>query len=259
MFKRLAFIIKSKFSRQLDKMEDPGETLDYSYGQMQALVFSMRKSITELVTAKKQMELQKNNLLKQAQKHDDQARTAVRAGRDDLAVAALTRKQALLAQISELDGQINDLELQQQTLIDKQHDLQTKVHLFRTKKEVIKAQYSAAKAQVAIGESANGIGSGFSDTALAMQRAQDKIEAMKARAAAVGELEASGVFGQGLLDSGGDDIDRQLAQISRSSVVDSELEALKSAASKLELPRGNSEVESPTKSQEAIESSSSDG
>ena len=59
---------------------------------------------------------------------------------------------------------------------------------------------------------------------MAMQRAIDKTENMKARADAVSELEAAGTFDDlTALGPGQDDIDRQLAQLSSSTEVDSDL------------------------------------
>src|SRR5205807_1290730 len=95
-----------------------------------------------------------------------------------------------------------------------QQAMQTKIEAFRTKKEVIKAQYSAAEAQVRISEAANGVGEQMADVGLAMQRALDKTENMKARADAVHELEAAGAFEDlTQLGEGKDDIDRQLEQL----------------------------------------------
>ncbi|MGH2863958.1 MAG: PspA/IM30 family protein, partial [Solirubrobacteraceae bacterium] len=99
---------------------------------------------------------------------------------------------------------------------------------FRTKKEVIKAQYSAAEAQVRISEAATGVGEQMADVGLAMQRAVDKTENMKARADAVSELEAAGTFDDiTALGSGEDDIDRQLKQLSSQPAVDDDLAKIK--------------------------------
>ena len=63
---------------------------------------------------------------------------------------------------------------------------------------------------------------------LAMQRALDKTENMKARASAVQELEAAGTFEDlTQLGSGEDDIDRQLKALSSTSEVDTELAKMK--------------------------------
>jgi len=106
--------------------------------------------------------------------------------------------------------------------------MSAKVEAFRTQKEVIKAQYSAAEAQVRISEAATGVGEEMADIGLAMQRATDKTEQMRARADAVSELEAAGTFDDlTTLGPGQDDIDRQLAQLSSSSQVDDELAKMK--------------------------------
>ena len=106
--------------------------------------------------------------------------------------------------------------------------LRAKIEQFRSKKEVIKAQYSAAEAQVRISEAATGVGEEMADVGLAMQRALDKTENMKARADAVQELEAAGTFEDlTALGPGEDDIDRQLKQLSSTTEVDAELEKMK--------------------------------
>ncbi|HMH47607.1 MAG TPA: PspA/IM30 family protein, partial [Solirubrobacteraceae bacterium] len=118
---------------------------------------------------------------------------------------------------------------QQQKLTDSEQKLRAKIEAFRTKKEVIKAQYSAAEAQVRISEAATGVGEQMADVGLAMQRAVDKTENMKARASAVSELEEAGTFDDiTQLGSGEDDIDRQLKQLSSQPEVDDELAKMKS-------------------------------
>jgi phage shock protein A len=68
----------------------------------------------------------------------------------------------------------------------------------------------------------------MADVGLAMQRAVDKTENMKARADAVSELEAAGTFDDvTALGSGEDDIDRQLKQLSSQPAVDDELAKMK--------------------------------
>ena len=65
-----------------------------------------------------------------------------------------------------------------------------------------------------ISEAATGVGEEMADVGLAMQRAQDKTENMRARANAMEELEAAGAFDDALtLGSGQDDIDRQLHEL----------------------------------------------
>ena len=102
----------------------------------------------------------------------------------------------------------------------------TKIEAFRVQKETIKAQYTAAEAQTKIGESLSGIGEDMADVGLAMQRAEDKVETMQARAGAIDELLESGALDD-LSVGGGDVLDRELAEISSKGAVNAELEALK--------------------------------
>jgi phage shock protein A len=212
----------------LDRAEDPGETLEYSYQKQMELLQDVKKGIADVVTAKKRLQLQASKLEQQVVKLDTQARQALAAGQEDLARTALERKQFAQTELQSLDQQVQELENQQQQLIDKEQRLRTKLEQFRTKKEVIKAQYSAAEASVRISEAATGVGEEMADVGLAMQRATEKTENMRARANAMEELEAAGAFDDALsLGSGQDDIDRQLAQLTTGSAVDSELEKLK--------------------------------
>jgi phage shock protein A len=221
---RFSTVVKSKISRMLDRAEDPQETLDYSYEKQLELLQNVKKGIADVVTSKKRIQLQTGKLEQQVVKLDTQARQALSAGNEDLARAALERKQLAQAELQNLDGQVTELEEQQQRLVENEQKLRTKIEAFRTKKEVIKAQYSAAEAQVQISEAATGVGEQMADVGLAMQRAVDKTESMRARASAVEELEASGTFDDlTQLGSGEDDIDRQLKELTSSSQVDDDL------------------------------------
>lgn len=225
---RMSTVIKSKINKMLDKAEDPGETLEYSYQKQMELLQNVKKGIADVVTAKKRLQLQSQKLEQQVVKLDTQARQALSQGREDLARQALERKTFAQTELQSLDQQVAELEQQQQALIDKEAKLRTKIDQFRTKKEVVKAQYSAAEASVKIQEAASGVGEEMADIGLAMQRAQDKTENMRARANAMDELEQSGAFDDAFaLGSGGDDIDRQLAELGSASQVDDELSKMK--------------------------------
>jgi phage shock protein A len=225
---RMSTVIKAKISKLLDRAEDPGETLDYSYQQQMENLQKVKKGIADVVTAKKRLQMQSDKQEQQVLKLDTQARQALAAGNEDLARQALERKNLIQSELQSLDPQVKELEAQQQALIENEKKLRGKIEAFRTKKEVIKAQYSAAEAQVKISEAANGVGESMADVGLAMQRAVDKTENMRARASAVEELEAAGAFEDlTQLGSGPDDIDRQLAELTSKTGVDDELSKMK--------------------------------
>jgi phage shock protein A len=218
----------------LNRAENPTETLDYSYEQMLEQLQNVKRGVADVVTAKKRLELQTQSIEQNVVKLETQARQAVAANREDLAREALERKAAAQQQLQGLDQQVQQLADQQEKLIASQHQLETRIESFRSQKEVIKAQYSAAEAQVRIGEAATGIGEQMADVGLAVQRAKDKTEQMQARASAIDELTASGSLQD--LTSSGDDIDRQLAEISQGSQVDDQLAKMKAELGKGEDP-----------------------
>ena len=225
---RMSTVIKAKVSKILDKAEDPAETLDYSYQKQLESLQNVKKGIADVVTAKKRLQMQSAKLEESVVKLDTQARQALAQGNEELARTALERKNVAQTELQTLDKQVTELEAQQQKLTESEAQLRTKIEAFRTKKEVIKAQYSAAEAQVRISEAATGVGEEMADVGLAMQRAVDKTEDMKARADAVSELQAAGTFEDlTALGSGEVDIDRQLKELSSTSAVDDDLARLK--------------------------------
>jgi len=222
---RASLVVKSKFSKMLDRAEDPGETLDYSYQKQLELLQNVKRGIADVVTARKRIELQQAQLEQSVVKLETQARDALGANREDLARQALERKAAVQQQLQGLDTQVQQLQDQQEKLVASEKQLSAKVEAFRSQKEVIKAQYSAAEAQVRIGEAATGIGEQMADTGLAIQRAKDKTEQMQARAAAIDELTEAGTLED--LTSTSDALDRELAQLSAGKQVDDELAKMK--------------------------------
>ena len=223
---RFSTVIKAKINRMLDKAEDPGETLEYSYQKQMELLQNVKKGIADVVTSKKRLQLQQQKLEQQVVKLDTQARQALAQNREDLARVALERKQFAQTELQSLDTQVQELEAQQQSLVDKEQKLRAKIDQFRTKKEVIKAQYSAAEASVKISEAASGVGEEMADVGLSIQRAHDKTEGMRARAGALDELIESGVLTD-YTAPGADALDRELAQVSATAAVDSELDSLR--------------------------------
>jgi phage shock protein A len=225
LWQRFMMIFKSKASKALDRAENPTETLDYSYEQQLRSLQNVKRGVADVVTAKKRLELQTQNLEQSVVKLETQARQALGSGREDLARQALERKSAVQQQLQGLDGQVQQLQAQQDKLVESERQLSAKIESFRSQKEVMKAQYSAAEAQVRIGEAATGIGREMQDTGLAIQRAKDKTEQMQARANAIEELTAAGQLED--FTSSETQLDRELSELASQTQVDSDLERLK--------------------------------
>lgn len=241
MLSRMSTIVKSKMNRIMDSAEDPRETLDYSYEKQMEMLRNVKRGVVEMVTTKRRLELQAAKAQENVGKLDTQARRALEMGREDLARLALERKQAAITELQGLGQQVSGLELEQDKLTQAEQRLQAKVQAFRNKKEIIKAQYSAAQAQVRIGSALSGISEEMGDITLAVERAENKTESLRAKALAIDELAATGVLDDPT--EGGGDLDRQLESISASATVESELAALKAGLppdTNKSLPEGKS-------------------
>ncbi|MGN6823072.1 MAG: PspA/IM30 family protein [Candidatus Nitrosocosmicus sp.] len=227
---RFLNLLKQKVNKVIEKYEDPREALDYSATKQTELIQRLRREIVEVVASKKRLEMQKARILENINKLQEQAKSAIKAGRDDLATLALERKNANQAQVKELDHEIMSIQNEQDKLEDAEKRLSIKVEEFKSKKEIIKAKYSSAEAEVRIKENITGISEEMSDIGVAMSRAEEKTEAMKSRAMAIDDMIDSG----SLVDytDNKDQIETDLEKTEMKSKVDDELAELKSSLSK---------------------------
>jgi phage shock protein A len=182
--------------------------------------------VADVATSRKRVELQINTLQQSSDKLDRQARDALAVGREDLARDALTRKAGVSSQMSDLNTQYTALQGEEEKLTGASQRLQAKVDAFRTKKETIKATYTAAEAQTRINEAFTGISEELGEVGLAIQRAEDKTEQMKARAGAIDELMASGALDD-MVGGPRDDIQAELDRMGAGHDVDAELARMK--------------------------------
>jgi phage shock protein A len=238
--KRVQTLFQAKANDALNKAEDPRQTLDLSYEQQLENLTKVKRAVADVATARKRVEIQAEQLKSQGDKLADQAKAALAQGNEPLAREALTRREAITAQLKDLDTQHASIAEQQQKLEDTATKLQSEVEAFRTKKETIKATYTAAEASAHVNEAVSGISTSMGDAGAAMQRAQDKVAEMQARSGALDELLSSGALTD--LTSTNDDIQAQLDKVSANSDIDAQLAALKSqvASSAGELPTSTS-------------------
>jgi phage shock protein A len=225
LFRRLRLVIRAKLSRFFDRVEDPGEILDYSYTRQVEQLAGLRSAVVDLVTAKKRIARQSEGKQSEVSRLEAGARQALQAGDEALARRVLERKQFISDELAGLDQQVAELEAQQAQMVASERAIRARLDRFRSQKEVTKAQYSAAKASVAVGEAAAGLSSQFADMGLATQRFLDKVDDMRARAGAMEELERAGTLS--MPGSGESDLDRQIRELTSGAGVDAELQKLK--------------------------------
>jgi phage shock protein A len=225
VFSRMSVMVKSKVNAILDRNENPIEQLDYAYEKQQEMVRKVKQGLIEVATSKRRLQLQAETVRSKIPKLDEQARRAVELGKEDLARAALQRKQAALVELEGLEQQLADAEAEQEKLTVAAQRLQDKVEIFRSQKETMKARYTAAEAQARISESFSGVSEEMADVGIIMDRAQQKTERLRARGQAIEELAETGVLDD--VTSNMDRVDRELAQLTASQNVEAELDALR--------------------------------
>src|ERR1700736_5081356 len=99
LFQRAHDILAAKANKALDAAEKPDEMLDLSYEQMLDQLTKVRQALVTVAASRKQIELQGQQLQHSVDHLQDQAKTALSLGKEDLAREALSRKATAQAQI----------------------------------------------------------------------------------------------------------------------------------------------------------------
>ena len=158
VFKRIGGVFQAKTNKLLDKVEDPRETLDLAYQQQLEQITKVKRSVADVATARKRIEIQAQQLKDQADKLQTQAKAALEQGNEPLAREALSRREALANQLGSLEVQHAQIAEQEAKLIETSHKLEASIEQFRTQKETVKATYTAAEAETKVNEAVAGIG-----------------------------------------------------------------------------------------------------
>jgi phage shock protein A len=225
LWQRFSLLFKAKANKALDKVEDPRETLDYSYQRQTEMLQKVKRGLLDVATSRKRLEMQGEQLQAKANKLHEQAKKAMELGQEDLAREALTRRAAIEPELESLKTQHASLQAEEAKLTEASKKLSAHLDALRTRKETIKAQYTAAEAQTRVGEALSGLSEDMGDIGLAVQRAEDKTATMQARAGAIDELLASGALDDATTSR--DALDAELGRAVASASVDAELAKLK--------------------------------
>ena len=225
LWQRFSMLFKAKASKALDKMEDPRETLDYSYQRQTEMLQKVKRGLLDVATSRKRLEMQGEQLQAKASKLHEQAKKAMELGQEDLAREALTRRAAIEPELEGLKTQHATLQAEEAKLTEASRKLQAHLDALRVRKETIKATYTAAEAQTKVGEALSGLSEDMGDIGAAVQRAEDKTATMQARAGAIDELLASGALDDATTSR--DALDAELGRAVASASVDAELAKLK--------------------------------
>lgn len=225
-FDRLKAIVGAKLEKGLDAVEDPKEMLDLSLVKMEDSLRTMAMSAVEVGTAKKKLEIQRDTLNASILKYEEQAKKALEFGQEELAREALAKKLQASERAEALGVQIAGMDQHLQSIAKSREELKYKIESFRAKKEELKAVYDASRAQLKIKQVMTLVGSEAESVGRIIDRAEARIQEMRARVMALDDLVAQGMVPE-VFPSATDAIGRELSRLSQTAVVETELARLK--------------------------------
>jgi phage shock protein A len=193
--KRIAQIFRSRRFGG-DDVEKLKDKLDETYRDQTALLQRVRRSVADVATSRKRVELQLAAINQQGAELDDQARQLVAQGNDADARTALTRKVALEKTAADLQARHADLKAEEIKLQDSATRMEQEVEDFRARKDTLAARHTAAAAQAEMDSATRGINSSVSEVGQAMDSADRQTRELEAKADAVDELVAEGIIGK---------------------------------------------------------------
>lgn len=188
VFGRLGTLIKSNINDLISRAEDPEKILNQLIVDMREQLVEAKKQVAVSIADEKRVKKQLDNQMHLAREWEKKAMMAVRAGRDDLAMEALQKKE----QHNDLAGEYRTQYEAQKAAADQLRaslkQLHAKIEEAKRKKDLLIARKRRVEAQQRIQETM----AGFGDTSAFEQfeKMAQKVENMEAEAEAAAELNA---------------------------------------------------------------------
>lgn len=210
-FDRLSRLFRANANAVISGLEDPAKILDQSVADMQADLVKLRQAVATAIASQKRIENQAEQAESQAKTWYERAELALQKGEEDLAREALSRRKTYQDTASALRGQLQSQAGQVDTLKKSLVALEAKIAEAKTKKDMLKARAQAAAAQEQLQSAVSNLGT--NSAMAAFERMEEKVEALEARSAAVGELAGADLESQFAALEGSPDVDDELAAL----------------------------------------------
>jgi phage shock protein A len=219
---RTSDLARRRVDRLLDDLDDPAQRFEYTRERLDEELRRVDGAIVDLVTERKRLETRRTTLEERIDDHNERAREAVRAERDDLAREVLERKQADVSRLNDVEDRIADLRETETETKERRDELKTRIDRFRAERTARSARRTAASAEASVSEATatTTTTAGGADRATADAAPADRIDDAEARAAALEELDREGFFDD---DRHEEEIDR----IRTDAEVEAELDTLR--------------------------------
>jgi phage shock protein A len=179
---------------ELEVPGDPREALDLAYSRQLELQAKARRAVADVVTARKRIELQARQLAPTVARLDEQARTAVQQGREEAAKDALTWRNALQGELTQLESHVASLAGEEARMRRVASQLDLQLQQLRVRRDALRASYAAARARAEVGQALADAQMDNSELVAALQEAEERVASTRAKADALEGLAARGAL-----------------------------------------------------------------
>ena len=184
---RIFNLFRATTSDLLDKAEDPEKMIKQMISDLEAQKKKAKEQMTEALALQKRLERDTEKEHQEAEKWEQKAILAVQNEKDDLAKEALTRKNEHLRRALDFEKQLEMHQNNADSLKESYQTMEDKIDEIKRKQGLLSVKQKQAEAQEKIYKTIEGLGdtSGIMDT---IERAEEKVENMQARAEAYQEI-----------------------------------------------------------------------
>lgn len=181
IFSRISDIFKSNVNEALDKAEDPEKMLKQMVIEMEESVNKATLAVANSIANEKSLERKLEKARLEMNDWEKKAVQALQANREDLARAALEKKNIAVKNVADLEPIYQTAKVTADKMRQQLNSLKSKLDEARSRQSTLIARSQAAKAQKQIAQSFSGVGS---DAFSKFDKYEGKIEQLESQAEA---------------------------------------------------------------------------
>ena len=187
-------MVKVWLDKLLASAEDPREVFNFAHRRQLELLNQVRQAHARVTEANERIESKIVDAAERLPALEERAKSAITAGREDLARFALQLRQIAVDELAGLKDQADKLEQEGHTLELVEERLSAQIDAFFARQELLEARYTTAEAQVRINEALGGVSEELAGLGTALEEAEQSTEDMQARVSAIERLVELGVL-----------------------------------------------------------------
>lgn len=186
IFSRFADLVKANLNDFLDKAEDPEKMLKQMIIDMEEQLQKATQGLGQVMANERQMRKQVETAEGQSRIWEERAKTALKAGEQELAKQAVEEKLKADENVNQYRSLHSQLEVQVDSMRNQVNALKAKLEEARSKQSILLARAQVAEARKGVSEALGGVDS--SGSFAKMDKMERKISALEAQADATAEI-----------------------------------------------------------------------